>query len=589
LRPRRSTIGNWKDGPSNAKGDAFETARSKLAYHTTINLPLPPEQKAFGYIRANKTSLLKALTNRSQNKSLIDALYKEIQSLDKPKVMNPIKFPVIPSNYRPHIINTYMFHKEKFTADGAFDKDKFRMVILSNERADSEIGDTFSPTVNPISVLTQLNLAAVTKSKSAAYDVETAFLETSMKNGKRMFIRIRPEVAQHWIVLFPDRAEYLHSDGCLYFELQSFIYGLHEAPKEFNDLLNSTIVGMGFNVSKADSCLYTKKTADGYIVLSVHVDDMLLTYPNQRWRDWFEKAMEKRFKLVKHYDNFSYLGISIETDKQTGSIKLSQKGMIKKILKEQGLEDLKKFPSTPASDTSFLVNEEEDDKVGTDKKKFLSLVMALMYLARFTRPDVLMPVSYLATKCSRPTLADSNKLSRIVRYLAGTIDEGLEFRSDIKFQPQIYADASHLLHPGGHGQEGIIITNGSAPVASRSVKIKLMTRSSSESELFALEEASTYAVWYKTLLGDLGITCQAIPIYQDNKSAIIMASQGPSFRRTKHLMGRETYVKERLTAGEIRLRYLPTKEMLADLLTKPLAKQPLNYLKRKLFIKRLLD
>jgi hypothetical protein len=35
-----------------------------------------------------------------------------------------------------------------------------------------------------------------------------------------------------------------------------------------------------------------------------------------------------------------------------------------------------------------------------------------------------------------------------------------------------------------------------------------------------------------------------IKIYQDNKSTIIMAMQGASFKRTKHLIGKETYVKE---------------------------------------------
>jgi hypothetical protein len=45
-----------------------------------------------------------------------------------------------------------MFHKEKFKADGQLDKDKCQLVT---------IGETLCATVNPLSVMTQLNLAAV--------------------------------------------------------------------------------------------------------------------------------------------------------------------------------------------------------------------------------------------------------------------------------------------------------------------------------------------------------------------------------------------------------------------------------------------
>ena len=56
-----------------------------------------------------------------------------------------------------------MFHKEKFKADGGFDKDKCRLVLLSNLRDRETIGYSYSFAVNPISVMTQLNLAAVRK------------------------------------------------------------------------------------------------------------------------------------------------------------------------------------------------------------------------------------------------------------------------------------------------------------------------------------------------------------------------------------------------------------------------------------------
>jgi hypothetical protein len=131
----------------------------------------------------------------------------------------------------------------------------------------------------------------------------------------------------------------------------------------------------------------------------------------------------------------------------------------------------------------------------------------------------------------------------------------------------------------------MIIENGSAPVATRSVKIRMVTRSSSESELVALEDASTYAVWYTGLLHDLGVVMKnPMVITQDNQSCMIMAVQGPTFKRTKHLMGKESYVKERMLKGEVAIRYVPTAEMVADLLTKPMPRAKLEKFLEKLHV-----
>ena len=162
---------------------------------------------------------------------------------------------------------------------------------------------------------------------------------------------------------------------------------------------------------------------------------------------------------------------------------------------------------------------------------------------------------------------------RIVRYLSGTTTTGIVFRSKAKLCPVIYIDASHNSHSTGHGHGGIVITLGSGPIYSRSFKIKSITRSSSESELFTLEDASTYSTWLAQLLTDMHVNLsEPIKIFQDNKSTIIMAVQGGNFKRTKHLICKESYVKERLQPGDIQLKYLPTNQMPADLLTKPLNK-----------------
>ena len=101
------------------------------------------------------------------------------------------------------------------------------MVTEGNQQNPDTIGDTYSPTVNPMSVMVQLNLAAENKDTSiGAYDVISGFLNTPVRPGRRIFVKVRSDVATFWIQRYPEMKKYLHTDGCLYFELTKFLYGL---------------------------------------------------------------------------------------------------------------------------------------------------------------------------------------------------------------------------------------------------------------------------------------------------------------------------------------------------------------------------
>jgi hypothetical protein len=122
----------------------------------------------------------------------------------------------------------WLFHKEKNHADGSFDKDKCRIVTLFQLHDEDSICETQSPTVNPISVMTQLKLTANNPaSRLSAYDIKSAFLLTPLKKGIRMFICISPDVVKFWIKRYPARSSYVEKNGNLYFELFRYLYGLH--------------------------------------------------------------------------------------------------------------------------------------------------------------------------------------------------------------------------------------------------------------------------------------------------------------------------------------------------------------------------
>jgi hypothetical protein len=106
-------------------------------------------------------------------------------------------------------------------------------------------------------------------------------------------------------------------------------------------------------------------------------------------------SVQERERLEKE------LGEYFELSPQTGS-KISYLGLIMTNSKTRSkLDRLKKFPTNPTT-TTFLKSDPISNKLG-DNKEYLLIIMTLMDIARYTRQDILMPVSFLTTRSSAPT------------------------------------------------------------------------------------------------------------------------------------------------------------------------------------------
>jgi hypothetical protein len=77
--------------------------------------------------------------------------------------------------------------------------------------------------------------------------------------------------------------------------------------------------------------------------------------------------------------------------------------------------------------------------------------------------------------------------------------------------------------------------------------------------------------WLRNFLIQQGYKTEPATIFQDNKSTLAMLERGRSTHKTtRHINIRYFYLKSRVEEGEVVLEYMPTTDMLADLLTKPI-------------------
>ncbi|KAG8473962.1 hypothetical protein CXB51_033910 [Gossypium anomalum] len=117
----------------------------------------------------------------------------------------------------------------------------------------------------------------------------------------------------------------------------------------------------------------------------------------------------------------------------------------------------------------------------------------------------------------------------------------------------------------------------------RSKKQSVVARSSAESEYRALSHGICEGMWLQRLMGELKLSyTKPITLYCDNQAAISIAHNPIHHDRTKHVEIDRHFITEKINKGEICVSYLPTRQQVADVLTKSLSRKMFEEIMGKL-------
>jgi histone deacetylase 1/2 len=117
-----------------------------------------------------------------------------------------------------------------------------------------------------------------------------------------------------------------------------------------------------------------------------------------------------------------------------------------------------------------------------------------------------------------------------------------------------------------------------------------VSRSSTEAEYKALANATTELIWVEAILTELGVRLRAKPVlWCDNIGATYLSVNPVFHARTRHIEIDFHFVCERVADNRLDIKFISSKDQLADGFTKPLPVKSLDEFKRNINLSRGLD
>ena len=219
----------------------------------------------------------------------------------------------------------------------------------------------------------------------------------------------------------------------------------------------------------------------------------------------------------------------------------------------------------------FTLQEDFKKIYKEDSEQFHIIVAQLLFTTKRASPDIGTEVSFLTTRVRDPDQDDWLKLAHLIMYIRGTIDLTLTLSANGTGMLKLYVDGSYGVHPNMRGHSGFLLSMGTGFPTSSSTKHNLNTRSSTESDIFGVEDFMTSILWKRNFLNAQDDNVTENIIFQDKKSAVLLENNGKSssVKRTKHINIRYFFVTDRIKEVEVTVDWCPTYDMTRDLFTKP--------------------
>ena len=391
----------------------------------------------------------------------------------------------------------------------------------------------------------------------------------------------------------PSTLRFLDEDGgpmCI--ELHTPIWGEREAGYEWQCTFAESILNMGWKSCEGVPAMYTFQKPDGGLAAMITiVDDFLIAERGDDISRATLALLKTAFKeLTVQPSPDSFSGYKITRDRRSRAITMS---MPQKIIEAtrahipEALDGESKVCVLKGAKLMSVADGMEIDPLSKQTKHLSkqqkctqSIIGSLKFIEKVL-PEISVALHRLSCVMSAPpdeayavakgVLYQAYLLrSNGITYGGDSLDEdddefvGIEGRA-----PKCLSASADATWGDGRNLYGVLLTYNRGAILHMTKKIRAIAESSHHSEAIATSKAAEQVTYAREVLRALQEPEQgATTIATDNRANQLVAHDATSAKRARHFLRQYWVLQQRIEAGDIAVRKLPTSLMPADFLTK---------------------
>src|SRR5579859_1496065 len=290
--------------------------------------------------------------------------------------------------------------------------------------------DTYALVIKLASIRILLAIAAIHRLEIHQMDIVMAFLAG--------------ELEEEIYMEQPEGFKLGSKEDDLVCRLRKSIYSLKQAPRVWNQRIRCFLKSIGFDQTYSDPCVYINRDTD--VIIAMWVDDLIIFSKDMASINDLKVQLNKEYEMKDLRELKYFLGIQVHHDRERKIIHINQSGYNQTILERYGMEN-SKLANTPLSSGARLIKGTATD-ILMDQKEYQSMVGGLMYAMLTTRPDLAQCIQQISQFSQKPTKTHEKAAKQALRYLKGTVDEGITYNGNLGMRLELWS------HANWGGEEG---------------------------------------------------------------------------------------------------------------------------------------
>jgi hypothetical protein len=322
-------------------------------------------------------------------------------------------------------------------------------------------------------------------------------------------------------------------DGWVYIEIRKGMYGLKQAGKLANQLLQTRLAPFRYYPARHPPGLWLHRTRP--ISFTLVMDYFAVKYIGKQHAEHLRDALLCTYELTTDWTGTMYSGMTLKWDYKSRACDITMPGYVSNVLRKFQ-HDAPKHPQRTVSryvtpvygaKTHYATKDETPPLMATQCITIQKVTGSVLYYSRAMDPTVLMKLNDIATEQTKVTEKTEAATNKLLDDLATHPDATIRYHaSDMTLH--IHSDASYLSVSNARSRlGGLFFLGNKSPdqdklngsITNVAAVFKNVVASAAESEFGACFHNAQSGAPLRVTLTEMGHTQPPTPLRTDNSNA----------------------------------------------------------------------